>query len=167
MSKTFAMMFAFFLFPLTSWSQERVVLVVKAFTVDSESALPYDMKQLQISTHALLKARFAKDAVVVVTEEPPAAGGNIYVITGEFSNWKSGNTAKRIFVGYGAGREGVDFHFSITDQAGKKVVDRTERIKAQFLGSDYQGNVGLLVGPIADKIGDRIKNAKMLQKKKG
>ena len=77
MSKTFAVMFALYLFPLTSCSQERVVLVVKAFTVDSESALPYDMKQLQISTHAILKTRFAKDAVVVVTEEPPAAGGNI------------------------------------------------------------------------------------------
>ena len=167
MSKTFAVMFTFFLFPLTSWSQERVVLVVKAFTVDSESALPYDMKQLQISTHALLKARFAKDAVVVVTEEPPAAGGNIYVVTGEFSNWKGGNTAKRLLVGFGSGREGVDFHFSITDQAGNKVVDRTERIKAQFLGSENQGNVGELVGPIADKIGDRIKTAKMLQKRKG
>jgi hypothetical protein len=159
-------MFALFLFPLTSWSQERVVLVVKTFTVNSESVFPYDMKQLQISTHALLKTRFAKDAVDVVTEETSAGGGNVYVVTGEFSNWQGGSTAKRIVVGFGAGREGVDFRFSITDQAGKKVVDRTERIKAQFWGSGAQGNVGQLAGPIADKIGDRIENAKVVQKKK-
>jgi hypothetical protein len=145
-----------------------VVLVVKPFTLGADAAFPYDLKHLQTSVHAELKTRFAKHAVNVITEEPSAAGGKVYVVTGEFSNWQSGNTAKKIFFGrFGFGREGVDFHFSVTDQSGKKVIDRTERIKAQFLGDSLdQGNVGELAHPIADKVGDKVKGAKIFEKKK-
>ena len=152
--------------PLTTWSQERPVIVVKAFALSSDAAFPYDLKQLQISVHAELKARFAKEAVDVVMEAPAGARGKVYVIEGEFSNWKVGSTAKRVLVGFGAGREGTDLHFTITE-SGKKVVDGTERIKAPFVGSAYQGNVGQLAHPVADKLGDRIKNAKIVQKVKG
>jgi hypothetical protein len=97
-------------------------------------------------------------------ESPASAGGKVYTVEGQFSNWKGGSTAKRILVGFGSGREGVDFRFSVTDENGKKVVDRQERIKAPFLGSTYQGNVGQLAHPVADKIGDKVKDAKLFRK---
>ena len=152
-------------FPLTSRAQDKIVLVIKTFTLDSNAAFPYDLKQLQISVHAEIKTRFSNDAVEVVTEAPATAGGKLYTLDGQFSNWKGGSTAKRVLVGFGSGREGVDFRFSVTDEKGKKVIDRQERIKAEFIGSNYQGNVGQLAHPIADKIGDKVKDSKILQKK--
>jgi len=154
-------------FPLTSWSQDKVVLVVKPFTLDSDAAFPYDLKQLQISVHAEIKTRFAKDAVDVVMESPASARGKVYTVEGQFSNWKGGSTAKRILVGFGSGREGVDFSFFVIDETGKKIIEREVRIKAPFIGSAYQGNVGQLAHPVADKIGDKVKDARIFQKEKG
>jgi len=142
-------------------AQGRPVIVVMPFVVGLDAVLPYDMQQLQAVTHAELKARFVKQPIDIALEAPANPPGKVYVITGEFSNWKAGSTAKRVLVGFGSGREGVDFHFTITE-SGKKVVDKKERIKSQFIGSAYQGNVGQLGHPIADKIGDAIKSAKLV-----
>jgi hypothetical protein len=149
MKRTVFLWMCLLIFPLGALAQEvKPLIVLNAFTVAADSALPYDMKLLQTSTVAELKARFIKEFVDFAAESSGKASGKTYKVDGVFSNWKGGSTAKRILVGFGSGRESVDLHFWITDEAGKKLVDRKEKIKAQFLGSAYQGNVGELVHPL-------------------
>ena len=156
------------LLPSVALAQEvKPLIVLNPFTVASDSALPYDMKLLQASVLAELKARFIKEFVEVVAESPGKSSGKTYAVDGVFSNWKGGSTAKRLLVGFGSGRESVDLHFWVTDEAGKKLIDRKEKIKAQFLGSAYQGNIGELAHPVADKLGDRLNDAKFFSKPKG
>jgi hypothetical protein len=142
------------------YAQDRPVVVVHVFTTSSEVAWPYDMKQMQTQTVAELKAKLAK-RYEIVTEAPATNTQRSYTLDGEVTGWRPGNRAKRMLVGMGSGRESADLHFWLTDSAGKKVVDRKDTIRAEFWGNAYEGSVGQLAHPFADKIAGRIEEAKL------
>ena len=60
----------------------------------------------------------------------------------------------------GSGREASDIQYRVTDGAGKHVVDRKDTIRTNFY-SQGAGSTGTLAHPIAQKIADRIKDAKL------
>ena len=96
----------------------------------------------------------------VVGETPTAAQGSVYTLDGEITGWHPGNAAKRLVIGLGSGREGSDLHFRVADSAGQKIIDATDTIRTNFY-SQGAGSVGTLVHPIAQKIAERIKAAKL------
>lgn len=151
---------AFTLAAVVGYAQDKPVIVVHVFTTTSEVAWPYDMKQMEIQTVAELKAKLAK-RYEIVTEAPTANTQRSYTLDGEVTGWRPGNRAKRMLVGMGSGRESADLHFWLTDAAGKKVVDRKDTIRAEFWGNAYEGSVGELAHPFADKIAGRVDEAKL------
>ena len=138
-------------------TQGKRVIVVDAFTLAAGVELPYDVKQLQAGLVADLKVQIGKE-FEIVSEVPPAR--QVYTLTGEVTGWRPGNAAKRIVIGLGSGREATDLHFRVTDGAGQAVVDSTDTIRTNFY-SQTAGSVGTLVHPIAQKIAERIKDAKL------
>lgn len=140
-------------------SQSKRVIVVNAFTLAAGVELPYDMKQLQAGLVADLKVQIGKD-FEIVAEAPSASQGSVYTLSGEVTGWRPGNAAKRILIGMGSGREASDIHYRVVDSSGQSVVDQTDTIRTNFY-SQSAGSVGTLVHPIAQKIADRIKNAKL------
>ena len=84
----------------------------------------------------------------------------MYTLNGEFKAWQPGNAAKRILVGMGSGRESSVISYQLTDAPGKKVVEHTDTIRTNFY-SQNAGSTGTLAHPIAQKISDRIKGAKL------
>jgi hypothetical protein len=60
----------------------------------------------------------------------------------------------------GSGREASDIHYSVADTSGQNVVDRTDTVRTNFY-SQSAGSVGTLVHPIAQKITERIRDAKL------
>jgi hypothetical protein len=139
-------------------SQEKPKLVVNAFTVAPGIELPYDMKLLQTQLVAELKVEL-KD--YSVSSEPPSASeGTVYALNGVITGWRPGNAAKRLFVGMGSGREASDIEFNVADSSGKKVLERKETIRTNFY-SQGAGSSGTLAHPIALKVADRIKEAKL------
>jgi len=140
-------------------AQDKRILVVQAFTVGKGVELPYDMKLMQTQLVAELKVELGKD--FSVTGEPPSAHeGSIYSLDGTITGWRPGNAAKRVLVGMGSGREASDIEFHVTDSSGQKVVDRKETIRTNFY-SQGAGSSGTLAHPIALKVADRIKEAKL------
>lgn len=139
-------------------SQEKPKLVVNAFTVAQGIELPYDMKLLQTQLVAELKVEL-KD-YSVISEPPSAPEGTVYALNGVITGWRPGNAAKRMFVGMGSGREASDIEFHIADSSGKKVLERKETIRTNFY-SQGAGSSGTLEHPIALKVADRIKEAKL------
>ncbi len=140
-------------------AQEKRVLVVQPFTVAKGIDLPYDMKLMQTQLVAELKVELGKE--FTVTSEPPSTPeGTIYALDGTITGWRPGNAAKRMLVGMGSGREASDIEFHVTDSASKKVVDRKETIRTNFY-SQGAGSSGTLAHPIALKVADRIKEAKL------
>lgn len=146
--------------PVAGFAQDKPVIVIHVFTTSSEVAWPYDMKQMQIQTVAELKAKLGKH-YEIVTDVPAANTQRSYTLDGEVTGWRPGNRAKRMLVGMGSGRESADLHFWVTDSAGKKVVDRKDTIRAEFWGNAYEGSVGQLAHPFADKIAGRVDDAKL------
>lgn len=140
-------------------SQNTRVIVVEPFTLATGVELPYDMKQLQAGLVADLKVQIGKE-FEIVSEAPSTPQGSVYTLTGEFTGWRPGNAAKRILVGMGSGREASDIHYRVADTSGQNVVDRTDTIRTNFY-SQSAGSVGTLVHPIAQKIAERIKDAKL------
>ena len=140
-------------------SQEKPKLVVHAFTVAQGVELPYDMKMLQTQLVAELKVELGKD-YTVVGEPPSPSESGVYALNGVITGWRPGNAAKRVFVGMGSGREASDIEFHVTDSAGKKVLERKETIRTNFY-SQGAGSSGTLAHPIALKVSDRIKEAKL------
>jgi hypothetical protein len=140
-------------------SQGKRVIVIEAFTVAPGVELPYDMKQLQAGLVADLRVQIGKE-FEIVADVPSAPQGSLYTLTGEFTGWRPGNAAKRIIVGLGSGREASDLRYRVTDNSGQNVIDRTDTIRTNFY-SQGAGSVGTLVHPIAQKIAERIKNAKL------
>jgi uncharacterized protein DUF4410 len=140
-------------------SQGKRVLVVQPFTLAAGVELPYDMKQLQTGLVADLKVQIGKD-FEVVAEVPSAPQGSVYTLTGEITGWRPGNAAKRILVGLGSGREASDIRYRVADSSGQNLIDRTDTIRTNFY-SQGAGSVGTLVHPIAQKIAERIKDAKL------
>jgi hypothetical protein len=58
-------------------------------------------------------------------------------------------------------RETAKIHYWLTDASGKKVFDHTDTIRAAFWGNGYADSVGQLAQPFADKIADRLAEAKL------
>ena len=140
-------------------SQGKRVIVVEPFTLASGVELPYDIKQLQAGLVADLKVQIGKD-FDVVGEAPSAPQGSVYKLNGEITGWRPGNAAKRMLIGMGSGRESSDIHYWVTDSSGQRPVDKTDTIRTNFY-SQGAGSVGTLVHPIAQKIAERIKDAKL------
>jgi hypothetical protein len=140
-------------------AQGKRVIVVQPFALAAGVELPYDIKLLQTQLVADLKVQIGKEFDIVA--EPPATPqGSVFTLDGEITGWRPGNAAKRIVIGLGSGREATDIHYQITDNSGQKVIDRTDTIRTNFF-SQGAGSVGTLVHPIAQKIAERIKDAKL------
>ena len=140
-------------------SQGKPVIVVKAFTTASGVELPYDMKLMQTQLVPEFKVMLGKE-FEIVTEPPTTLQATVYTLDAEITSWRPGNAAKRLVVGLGSGRESSDIQFRVTDSSGKKVLEREETIRTNFY-SQGAGSSGTLAHPIAQKIADRIKDAKL------
>ena len=140
-------------------SQSKPTLVVQAFTAAAGVELPYDLGQLQPQLLAEFRVLLGKD--FAIASEPPAAGADAtYTLNGEITGWRAGNAAKRLLIGLGSGRESSDIRYRVTDRAGKTVLQREDTVRTNFF-SQGAGSTGTLAHPIAQKIADRIKDAKL------
>ncbi len=139
--------------------QAKPVIVVKVFTTSPDVALPYDLKQLQAQLVAEFKTMLGKE-FDIVAEAPTTPQGTVYALDAEITAWHPGNAAKRILVGLGSGRETTDIKYQLTDGSGKKVVEHKDTIRTNFY-SQGAGSTGTLGHPIAQKITERIKDAKV------
>ena len=140
-------------------AQGKPVLVVQPFTTAPDVTLPYDMKLMQAQLIPEFKVMLGKQ-FDVTDAAPAAAAGNVYTLNAEITGWRPGNAAKRILVGMGSGREASDIQYRVTDTAGKPVVERKDTIRTNFY-SQNAGSTGTLAHPIAQKIAERIKDAKL------
>lgn len=136
------------------------VIVVNLFTAAGNVSWPYDMKEMQRQTIAEMKTKLGTQ-FDIVTEAPVVAPAHLYTLNGEVVGWRAGNAAKRAFIGMGSGREAADIHYWITDQTGEKRLDKKDTIRTEFWGSAFAGSVGQLAHPFADKISNRIRDAKL------
>jgi hypothetical protein len=144
--------------PFVVSGQGKPVLVVNVFTTADGVALPYDTKQLHDQLVAELNVMLGK-GFQIVGEAPASPGGTLYTLNGTILSWRAGNVAKRMLVGLGSGREGLDLQYHVTDAQGKKPVDRKDTIRTNFYSQS--GSTGTLGHPIAQKISERIKDAKL------
>ena len=145
--------------PLTA--QGRPSLVVNAFTVANGVNWPYQPNQMQLQTITELKIKDGPK-FDVIPEAPKDNPGKVYVLDGEVLEWHPGIRAERLLVGAGTGRETAKIHYWLTDMAtGKKVFEHTDTIRQAFWGNAYEGSVGQLAQPFADKIALRLKDAKI------
>ena len=140
-------------------SEGKRVIVVQPFTTATGVQLPYDMKSMQSQLVAELNVEL-KQEFTVVGEAPAQADGSLYTLGGEFTAWHPGNAAKRMIIGVGSGRESSDIQYHVTDSTGQKVVDKKDTIRTNFY-SQGQGSNGTLAHPIAQKIAQSIKDAKL------
>jgi hypothetical protein len=137
----------------------KASLVVQPFTIAPGVNWPYDMKQLQIQTVTELKIKDGEHFDVVT--DASGNGTQTYVLSGQVLEWHPGNRATRLMVGMGSGRETAKIHYWLTDKDGKKVFDHTDTIRQAFWGNAYANSVGELAQPFADKIAERLKDAKL------
>jgi Domain of unknown function (DUF4410) len=140
-------------------AQDKPGIVVRTFTVIAGQPWPYDMKQMAAQTVAELQRKDGKRFDVAV--EASAGQVKTYALDGEVTEWHPGNRAKRLVVGMGSGRETAKIHYWLTDASGKKVFEHTDTIRAAFWGNGYADSVGQLAQPFADKIADRLAEAKL------
>ena len=145
----------------TAWltAQAKRVLVVHAFTVAPGVELPYDMKLMQTQLVAELKVELGKE-FTIVSEAPAAPEAPLYTLDGEITGWRPGNAAKRLVVGMGSGREASDIQFRVADSSGRNVVERKDTVRTNFYAQGA-GSSGTLAHPIAQKLAERIKDAKL------
>lgn len=143
--------------PFVASAQSKPVLVVNAFTTAEGVALPYDTKQLQGQLVAELNVMLGKEFQVAA--EAPDSPGSVYMLDGQILSWRAGNAAKRILVGFGSGREGLDLQYSVSDAGGKKHIDRKDTIRTNFYSQS--GSTGTLGHPIAQKVSERIRSANL------
>lgn len=140
-------------------AQGKPTLVVQPFTAAAGVELPYDLTQMQPQLVAEFRVLLGKDFTIAA--EPPAeAAGARYTLSGEITGWRAGNAAKRLIIGLGSGRESSDIRYRVTDSTGKTVVQRDDTVRTNFF-SQGAGSTGTLAHPIAQKIADRIKDAKL------
>jgi len=137
----------------------KPILVVRSFTAASDVVWPYDTKQLQVQTVAEFKAMLGKD-FDVLAEAPTGPASKVYTLDVEVMAWSSGNAAKRVIVGLGSGRESADIRYRITDGSDQKVLERKDTIRTNYY-SQGAGSTGTLAHPFAEKMAERIKNAKL------
>jgi hypothetical protein len=145
--------------PVTAVSQAKPTLVVQPFTTGPGVELPYDLKMLQGQLVAEFKEMLGKE-FEIVNEAPASTAGSVYVLDGVITGWRPGNAAKRILVGMGSGRESTDIDYKVVDHAKKAVVEKKDTIRTNFY-SQGAGSTGTLGHPIAQKITERIKAAKL------
>jgi hypothetical protein len=139
-------------------SQGRPVLVVNAFTTSPGVELPYDMALLQQQLVPELKVMLGKE-FDIATQAPSTPQGSVYILDAEITGWRPGNAAKRLIVGMGSGREASDIQYRVTDGSSKRVVESKETIRTNFYAQS--GSSGTLAHPIAQKIAEGIKDAKL------
>jgi len=159
MRKCLPVVIALALSSIALFSQVKSVLVVQPFTVSPGVELPYDMKLMQTQLVAELKVMLAKE-FDIVAEAPATPQGTVYTLGGEITGWRPGNAAKRIIIGLGSGREASDVQYRVTDGSGKKVLERKDTVRTNFF-SQSAGSTGTLAHPIAQKIAERIEDAKL------
>jgi hypothetical protein len=159
MKRSLLLVLALALLSLTVSAQQKPIIVVEPFTTSANVNLPYDAKAMQGQLVAELKVMLGKD-YDVVAEAPAAAQGNIYTLKTEITAWHAGNAAKRLLVGLGSGRESADIAYQVTDKSDKKVIERKDTIRTNFY-SQGAGSTGTLAHPFAQKIAQRIKDAKL------
>lgn len=147
------------LFVQPALSQQKSTIVVRAFTLASGVSWPYDMKQMQAQTVAEMQSKLVNK--FKVTAEMPGGENRVYTLDGEVKEWHPGNRAKRALVGMGSGRETAKIRYWLSDQTGKKVLEKEDTIRAEFWNNVYAGSVGELAHPFADKIAGRISDAKL------
>jgi len=140
-------------------AQEKPALVVHNFTAAAGLPWPYDMKQMAAQTVAELQRKDGSHFDVSV--DAPSSRPHVYTLDGEVTEWHPGNRAKRMMVGMGSGRETAKIHYWLTDEKGKRVFEHTDTIRAAFWGNAYADSVGQLAQPFADKIADRLAEAKL------
>jgi Domain of unknown function (DUF4410) len=140
-------------------AQDKPAIVVHNFTATPGQPWPYDMRQMAAQTVAELQRKDGKRFDVAV--EAPANQAKTFTLDGEVAEWHPGNRAKRLMVGMGSGRETAKIHYWLTDASGKKVFEHTDTIRAAFWGNGYADSVGQLAQPFADKIADRLAEAKL------
>ena len=145
--------------PVILSAQDKPTLVVNPFTTGSGVELPYDLKQLHGQLVAELKVMLGKE-FTVVAEAPASPTGKVFILDGEIVAWRPGNAAKRLLVGMGSGRESSDIAYRVTDASGTKVIDKKDTIRTNFY-SQGAGSTGTLGHPIAQKVAERIKAAKL------
>ena len=145
--------------PVVLSAQEKPTLIVNAFTTAQGVDLPYDLKQLHGQLVAEFKVMLGKE-FTIAAEAPTTPSGKVFTLDGEIVAWRPGNAAKRILVGMGSGREASDVAYRVTDAAGAKVVDKKDTIRTNFY-SQGSGSTGTLGHPIAQKIAERIRSAKL------
>jgi hypothetical protein len=145
---------------LPSRAQEKPALVVSTFTIASGVDWPYDMAQMQTQTVTELKLKDGAKFDVVTSF--PANPARVYILNGEVMEWHAGNRATRLIVGMGSGRETAKIHYWLTDGGGKKIFEHIDTIRQAFWGNAYANSVGQLAQPFADKIAERLKDAKLV-----
>jgi hypothetical protein len=144
------------------FAQAKPQLVVHPFTLAPGANWPYDMNQLVIQTITQLRVKDG-EYFDVVTQASDAAP-RIYHLDGEVLEWHAGNKATRVFVGVGTGRETAKIHYWLTDQRGERIFEHTDTIRQAFWGNAYAESVGQLAQPFADKIAERLREAKLVSK---
>lgn len=140
------------------YGMEKPAIAVVVPTAAEGVSWPYDMKQLQAQLVAELKVMLGDDFAVSDAVDAPPAGG--YVVKVEVESWRAGNAAKRVLVGLGSGREAADIRYQVADASNKTVVDHKDTIRTNFY-SQGAGSTGTLAHPLAQKIADRIKDARL------
>jgi len=150
------------LFSSSAFAQGKPSLVVHPFTVASRANWPYDMNQLVLQTITQLKIK--DGAYFEVAAQATESGARAYDLNGEILEWHAGNKATRMFVGVGTGRETAKIRYWLTDKDGKKVFEHTDTIRQAFWGNAYAESVGQLAQPFADKIAERLREAKLVPK---
>jgi Domain of unknown function (DUF4410) len=140
-------------------AQEKSIIVVHPFTMANGVSWPYDMHQMTVQTIAELQHKDGKK--FEISAEPPAGQSHVYTLEGEVLDWQPGNRAKRMLVGVGTGRETAKIRYWLSDANGKKVFEHEDTIRAEYWGNAYADSVGQLAHPFADKIADRLSEAKI------
>ena len=159
MRKCLLLVIGLTLAPIALSSQGKPVIVVQAFTAAAGVELPYDLKLMQTQLVAEFKVMLGKE-FNIVAEAPTTPQGTVYTLDTEITGWRPGNAAKRLIAGFGSGREASDIQYGVTDGSGKKVLERKDTVRTNFY-SQGAGSSGTLAHPIAQKIADGIKNAKL------
>lgn len=142
-------------------AQEKPVLVVHPFTIASGVDFPYDMKDLQTQAIEEINAKNPDEFNAV--SDTAAAQARVYVLDGEVLEWHKGNKAERLFIAGGSvtGRENAKIHFWLTDKDGRKVYETTDEIRQLFMRNRKEKSAGTLNRPFADKLSERLKEAKL------
>jgi hypothetical protein len=143
-------------------AQSKPTIIVDTFVMDKGVVWPYDMNQIKIETLAELIKKDGQ-SFFVLAEPLKDAKGAVYTLGGEVLEWHAGNRAKRVLVGMGSGRETARIHYWLTDISGKRVFDHTDTIRQAFSGNAYAASVGHLAQPFADKVAERLREAKLTE----